>query len=635
MLDKRRVVADIEADSLTPTVIWVICCRDIDTGEVFVFKRPDLYPKEFQNFTRTVSLWVYHNGIDFDIPAIELLVPDVRGVHRPDNTVDTLICSRLFNYNLLGGHGLDAWGRRFNSPKIEFNDYSKLTQEMVDYCIQDTEVTYRLFKRIEPFLDKPEWKPALDLEHRMQWVCREMHENGFWFDIDKAKELRKEIGTKVEELKELLQKEFPPQPKVIKEITPKPTKFGTINKQDFRWVDNGDLSQFELDSPFTRIEWEEFNPGSTTQIVSRLNAAGWKPTEKTKGHIELERKRRKSKEDKERLEYFKEWGWKVNEQNLATLPDTAPRGAKQLSRYLILSGRLSTIDEWIGCYCPSTHRIHGKFVGLGAWTHRMAHKEPNTANIVRVSFGEDQAPKLGEDGGYGVEFRSCWGADPSKWLVGVDAEGIQLRILAHYMNDPEFTKAIEEGRKEDGSDIHTLNWNALGRNICRSRDDAKTFIYSWLLGAGTRKTAEVLGCSMEEATLARTNFLEAYPGLKKLKEEQILRDAERGYFIGLDGRPVKVANEHLVLTGYLQNGEAIIMKKWCLHWRDRLIGDKINFRLVDFVHDENQTEVDTYEEAEYTKRVQVDSFPVIGEQLGLRCKLTGSGTIGKNWYETH
>src|SRR5690606_29196219 len=144
-----------------------------------------------------------------------------------------------------------------------------------------------------------------------------------------------------------------------------------------------------------------------------------------------------------------------------------------------------------------------------------------------------------------------------------------MRIFAHLVEDEELINALIRGRKEDKTDIHSLHQRKLGE-ACRSRDDAKTFIYAWLLGAGIAKVAEILQCDSTTARRSVDNFISSYPKLKDLKRTQIPADARRGYFIGLDGRKVICDSEHLMLAGYLQNGEAIIMKGACIEWQNEL-----------------------------------------------------------------
>lgn len=335
------------------------------------------------------------------------------------------------------------------------------------------------------------------------------------------------------------------------------------------------------------------------------------------------------------LDEYKHYGWKVNETNLKTLPPTAPKAAQDLAKWLTLEGRRSSLAEWIGCVNDEDMRIHGKFWHIGAWTHRMSHSSPNQANIPSVFHGEPQTAVEFVKSKYDGQLRSLFMVPKGHYLVGCDAEGIQLRILAHYMKSQEYVDAICTGKKEDLTDIHNLNKKALG-DVCKSRDVAKTFVYSFLLGAGVGKTAEVLSCTVPEAQRAVESFLRALPELARLKGLDIPRDVMRGYFTGLDGRKVECSSEHLMLSGYLQNGESVVMKRATVKWHARLTKEKIPFKLVDYVHDEWQTQVKGDRDmAEYVGQVQADAIREVGEDLGIFCPLAGSYDIGKDWLETH
>lgn len=169
---------------------------------------------------------------------------------------------------------------------------------------------------------------------------------------------------------------------------------------------------------------------------------------------------------------------------------------------------------------------------------------------------------------------------------------------------------------------------------------------AFLLGAGDAKLANVLGCSLAEAKEARKKFLEFYPGLKALKDNQIPQDASRGYFEGFDKRLVLCDSEHLMLAGYLQNGEAVIMKKAKQIWWKRLSKEKVPFWLVNWVHDEWQTEtVNCMDTATYIAQVQADAIRIAGEEYNVYCPLAGSWqkeenglmvpSVGTNWCHTH
>jgi len=331
---------------------------------------------------------------------------------------------------------------------------------------------------------------------------------------------------------------------------------------------------------------------------------------------------------------FDKYGWKLNETNLATLPDTAPKEIRALTKWLTLEGRRSSLEEWLNCV-EDDGRIHGKFWHIGAWTHRKAHSNPNSANIAAQFHGTPKNAVEEVKAKYDGDMRALFHAPDGAWLVGTDAEGIQLRILAHYMKSEAYREAIVSGKKEDETDIHNLNKRAIGP-VCRDRDAAKTFIYAWLLGAGVGKIAEILGTSTAHASRAIELFLTSLPELRRLKQIKIPADARRGGFIGLDGRFVQCNSEHLMLAGYLQNGESVIMKRAAVLWTERAEEAGYKFELVNDVHDEWQTIVyGSKEDAEDVGTIQCEAIEQVGEELELFCPLAGNTVVGKNWKETH
>jgi DNA polymerase-1 len=618
------VVADIETEGLEdPKVIHCVVCKDAQTGEVYDFTDVLGHNRErFISFCSRVSHWIGHNFIAFDGPVLNRLL----GLRIDlSECTDTLVVARCLNYNQEGGNSLEAWGRRLGVLKGSVKDFSVFTPEMLEYCRQDVEVTFQLYKRFRPYITSGIQGESIRLEHKVASLCNELNTNGFTYDITRSNSLRKELQERINLLNQEILQVFPSKPRGIQEVHPKITKGGTLSMSQFRFVEPKDglrdLSQYN-GYPFTRIEYYPFNPGSPKQCVDRLWDAGWEPFEKTKGYLQAERDR-----NSDRLAYYARYGWKVSDANLGTLPEDAPEAIRKLVQWLLLNSREKALETWENAYRPTTGRIHGRFNHIGAWTHRMSHAEPNMANIPS-HIGRDGKPAE-----YGKEFRELWRASPGNVLVGCDADGIQLRVLAHYMDDPRFTQALIAGRKEDASDAHSLNQRALGA-VCRSREVAKTFIYSWLLGAGEGKTAAVLGCGKEESRQARESFISFYPGLKELKKRRIPHDARRGFFTGFDGRRILCSSEHFMLAGYLQAGEAVVMKRACLLWKERLDNLRIPYCLVDFVHDEWQTEC-LPEHAQMIGQVQSEAIADVGDLLKLRCPMKGNFNVGTNWFETH
>lgn len=649
-----RVVIDIEANRLVnPDQIWCIVCKNIDTGKYDIFRKVTQDVQERQRFLEyasSVTLYIGHNFLGYDWPVLVSLLALSHG-SIAEVTCDTLIISKLVDYSR-NGHSIEDYGIEFGLQKGKFTDFSKYSQEMEDYCVRDVDICERIYLKYRRYLSKPEHQASILLEHRFQLVVDSLHRNGFAFNTDKATKLLDKVTEGLAVLDKEILEAFPPRLKLIREIHPKETKYGTLSKTDFRWHPTGDLSEFNGGS-FCRCDWECFNPSSHKQIVHVLSESGWRPIDKTQSHIDKERelnRLRYNRGDKAlditrkelivQLDQLKKTGWKVNEANLETLPVSAPKAARLLAKRILLESRRRTLTEWLGLVSPQG-RIHGKFYAIGAWTHRMAHQAPNTANIPN-EFDTAGKKKL-----LGKELRSLWCAPVNRLLVGVDAEGIQLRIFAHLINDPEFTDALVKGKKDDKTDPHSLNQRILG-SVCRSRAAAKRFIYALLLGAGSSKLTEILGCSEQETKEALSRLMGRYEGWKQLKEEVFPTDARRGWFTGLDGRKVKIPSDtdggrkHLAMSGYLQNGEAVCMKLATMKWIDKL--KEYDALLVNFVHDEWQVECpNDMSIAINIAQLMATSLQSVGQDLKLKCPLSGSYwnddlkdyTIHTNWSKTH
>ena len=643
-----RVVIDIEANGKdNPTKIWVICCLDIDTGELYTFRRVSDDPVEkekFLVFSKCVSLWIGHNVIGYDFPVLSNLLHFNLSSYTSDRCIDTLVVSKLNNYSRQGGHSLESYGEELNFPKNLFSDWSKYSQELEDRCATDVRLCLLVYNALfSSYIKHSCNKSAINTEQEFYSDCLELSNTGFGFATGKCTSLLEKVTKELKELDDDIGRSFPPRLHCIREITPRVTQYGTLNRSDFRWIKSGDLSEYNGGS-FCRCEYRYFNPSSHKQIIFTLNSAGWKPTVKTKAHIEALRQRQTLPS---RLEALQRTGWKINEENLSTLPFTAPAPARALAKRILLESRRRTLTEWLGLV-SSEGRIHGQFLSIGAWTHRMAHQKPNMANIPNSHYLDGRVKLLGS------EMRSLFIAPKNRLLVGVDAEGIQLRIFAHYIDDEEFTNALVRGRKEDKSDPHSLNQRILG-SICRSRAAAKSFIYAFLFGAGIGKLSEILGCERTQTENALAKLMERYTGLDYLKRTTIPRDARRGWFTGLDGRRINIPGmdvgerRHLVMSGYLQSGEKIIMSKARLSWKkkiDLIFPKEYAIKLVNFVHDEWQTETpNDLMIAHQVAEIKCQSLVETGVELKLKCPLAGSygenhndprmWTIGSNWKVTH
>ena len=582
-----RVVFDIETDGLDATVIHVLVAKEVGVKGNYVIRSP----KAFAKFAEGVTEWIAHNGLGFDIPVIEKLW----GYKIPlSKTIDTLVLSRLFDPQRKGGHSLKVWGERLGDFKDEFSDWSAYSEEMKEYCKQDVHVTELLYEHLMKEGSKFS-KKSIRLEHAVHFIMCEQEKNGFELNVELAQEIYTVCLKETQRIEADIKEFMVPIAVPVKEVVLRYKKDGSIHNNQL-------LEGQNVQGDYTKIMWEEFNLGSPKQINKRLDRLGWKPTVKTKSGD----------------------SYKVCPENLATIPDDAPQAVKGLKAWKVLETRWKLAQEWLE-KAQGDGRVHGTVITTGAVTHRAAHRGPNMANIPSVPHGKDGILwKM--DGMYAAECRQVFKVPEGKLLVGTDAAGIQLRVLAHYMNDPVYTEQVIDG------DIHTFNMNALGR-FCKDRPTAKTFIYAFLLGAGVGKIAEILGCNAAQANKSMQNFYEALPTLKRLKSEAS-RAASMGWMKGLDGRILTIGSDHLALSVYLQGGETVIMRLANVFWQRQAKKEGINFKQCAWVHDEWQTEVDE-DQAHRLGEIQVQSIVDAGKFFKLNCPMDGEAKIGKNWLETH
>lgn len=291
--------------------------------------------------------------------------------------------------------------------------------------------------------------------------------------------------------------------------------------------------------------------------------------------------------------------------------------AELVKEYLLVQKRVSQIESWMEAV-GKDGRVHGKVTTNGAVTGRMTHSSPNMAQI----------PNAGSI--YGPECRECWSVEEGNVLVGCDASGLELRMLAHYMKDEDYVRTVCEGSSKDGTDVHTVNQRAAG---LATRDNAKTFIYAFLYGAGDAKIGSIVGGSAKDGAKLKAKFLDQTPALRKLIE-RVGRQAAKGWVPGLDGRRIWVRSEHAALNSLLQGAGAIVMKKALVIFNDKIKKYKWDVKLVANVHDELQFECskDVAEEAGKAAKM---SIVEAGEYFKLRCPLDGEYKIGANWRQTH
>lgn len=611
-----RLVFDIETDGLLDECTKVHClvAQDYDTGEVHAF-RPHQIEEGLKLLEQADEL-IGHNILGFDIPALNKLYPNF----KPRAVLwDTFIISKVIWINIketdfslhrkgrlsaknIGRYSLKAWGERIKLLKDDFGedtDWKEFSEEMLTYCIQDVAVNCKLYSLI---LAKNYPINVLDMEQRIHQICLEQERFGFPFNVDKAQKLLAKLRVRTAELKAILTAELGPcwihSQGVI-------TPARNLNYKD---VTRGNVKE---GCEYTKIKIIEFNPGSRTHLAKRLQEKfGWEPTEfGDDGNPTL------SEDVLDKLE----------------LPI-----AKHISEFLMISKRLGQLAEgrqaWLSLERDGF--IHGRVDTLGTVTYRCSHSNPNLAQIPA-----NRAP-------YGADCRELFEALEDEYLLGCDVSGLELRLLAHYMakwDAGAYGKIILEG------DIHSENQKNAG---LPTRDNAKTFIYGFLYGAGDAKLAEIIKGTVRQGKQLKERFLKNTPALKSLREAVSQAVESKGQLKAIDGRVIPVRHKHASLNTLLQSAGAIVCKMWVIRFHELMKENGfihgVHYHQAAFVHDELQVRVK--KNVDTVKLIEVDgkkhfeclvgklcvqAIVETGVKLNLRIPLTGEYSVGKSYAETH
>jgi len=583
------ITFDVETNALNVRDVTTIHCCAIHTGNQTQLLKD---PKKWLEILENAEVLVGHNIIQYDIPAIQQVYPKFKPKGK---IIDTLILCRMLYPNILdndfkkkwegmpiqmyGRHSLEAYGYRLGHSKkhADLTDFSKLTDELAERCVCDTELNVKLWHRLQP---KASSIPcAVDLEMRFASLVALQERSGFAFNVQGALELECEINGQLNTLNERLRQRFP-------------------------FVDGGLFTPRRKDSSRGYVEGatmcrlKELNPNSRDHIAWVLqNHLGWKPDE------------------------FTESGKpKVDETVLSKIP-----GAEDFVEILTLQKRLGQLstgnNAWLKLV-ERDNRIHGSVITVGCATARCAHVSPNMAQVpaVRSVLGPECRALFGP---------GRLGGGGSTKQVGVDLSGIEARCLAHYLwplDGSAFANEVLNG------DIHTANQKAAG---LETRDQAKTFFYALMYGAGAEKLGLITG---QDGKKLKKKYFRNMPALAKLTELVTNKAESEGFVKALDGRQIQIRSSHSSLNFLLQSAGAIISKLWYITCFEELTKAGLvygtDWSFLAHVHDEIQFAA-LEQHAERIGELAVRSAALAGEALGFRVAVGAEYKVGTNWAECH
>lgn len=597
----ETLVFDIETNGFLDTVskVWCIGIGSVEEKSLTLYADQPGYLPISAGIARlqAAGKLVAHNGIKYDAAVLNKLYGP--GTVDTFKIEDTLVMARLSDPESKANKLAD-WGERLGFPKGEWDQWDRWDPAMGDYCLQDVKVTVRVWRQLQKRLDGwwvDDELNAVLCEHYVEDCIARQERNGFKLNVEKAVQLVAELRQEMMDLERELEPIFPP-------VLVKDGK-AFMPKQD-----NARLG-YTAGAPFSRVKIQMFNPGSRPQIEMRLKRKyGWKPTKFTgSGRAE------------------------INDQILAELDYPE---AISLARYFRVEKQLGQIADgdngWLKLV-TADGRVHGAVNPVGCRTHRMSHFKPNMAQVDKQD----------------LRMREVWEASTGWVLVGSDAEGLELRMLAHYLakyDGGAYGDSVINGRKEDQTDVHsrTMIIAAMFK-----RDNAKTLIYAYLYGAGNAKLGRIIcedaqmagqprpkGSYAQIGKAVRGRLETGIKGLEALLKAVKKAHKSTGKFKSLDGRMIVSISEHSALNTLLQSAGAVVMK-WALVIFDRRHRHRYgtDYRYCANVHDEVQMECRTREIAEEMGKAFAQAITDAGKFLKIRCPLSGSYDIGLNWKETH
>lgn len=592
---------DLEANGLLENATKIHCAvfKEIQTKEIVKFTPKNM--DKLTDFMDKQDVFIFHNGFGYDFPLIKKIYG--KDYTKTKNICDTLVMSRVLNPTRVlpphcpnrraGPHSIEAWGYRVGRGKPEYTEWDEYDEEMLHRCTEDVEILSLTYEALMEEARKANWMPAIKLSQTLFKNLQRQEEVGWYVDIEYLNRCIKWLNHWIE----LIDKVVVPQlPSKIENKGPvnKPfKKNGDYSAMCNSWYE--DPKEVGVSGPFSRITHRKTNINSNMEIKDYLLSQGWIPTE---WNLDDEGNRRSPKFSKE-----------------DTFQGINGKLGKLIARRVQCRQRMSVI-EGLKQLVRKDGTIPSSVANL-AVTGRAMHR-----NIVNV-------PNPGSF--FGRQFRKIFSCRPGKILVSCDSAACQIRMLCHYMNDEEYTDVVVNGKKEEATDMHSINQRKAG---LPSRNAAKTFFFAYIFGASDRKLGKELGCSETEARTVRNRFDESLPHLVRIKSELTESFRRTGYIEGYDGRPIRASSEHQLLVYLLQSAEAIYMTNVYNNVWNYLDKYFPGAGAVCWYHDE--ITVECYpEQAEEIKKMMEYAFENTGKEMGFNLPLPGEAKIGHNWYEVH
>jgi DNA polymerase I len=274
----------------------------------------------------------------------------------------------------------------------------------------------------------------------------------------------------------------------------------------------------------------------------------------------------------------------------------------------------------------SEGRVHTTFNQVGTATGRLSSTNPNLQNIpIRTELGR--------------EIRAAFIAAPGNKLISADYSQIELRLMAHFSDDPLLVKAYQIGQ-----DIHILTASEVFGVPAESmsketRNRAKAVNFGIVYGISPFGLAAQLNIDQHEARLYIETYFDRYKGVRafidRLLEQTRIEQRVRTVFGRV--RPIPdIQSRNANLRGFaertavntpLQGTAADLIKLAMIRIQEKLRKQKLQARMTLQVHDELLFDVPSAEVDEVSNLVKIEMESVIE----LKVPLVADVGVGDNW----
>ena len=321
-------------------------------------------------------------------------------------------------------------------------------------------------------------------------------------------------------------------------------------------------------------------------------------------------------------------GYSTSAEVLEGLRWEAPEVIEPLLRYRQLTKLNGTYVEGLLPLVDRNGRVHSTFDQVATATGRLSSSEPNLQNIpVRTEEGR--------------ELRKVFLPKPGWILLDADYSQIELRLMAHFSEDPALMEAFR-----NGEDIHARTASEIFdvppewvTPELRSR--AKAVNFGLIYGISGFGLSRNTGVSRREAASFIEKYFEKYPGVKRFMDEAAEEGIRNGYAVTLMGRrrylpelkspkaAIREFGKRAAMNTPIQGTAADIMKLAMVRVEEALRKEKMESRMILQVHDELLLECPP-EEAEKAGSLLRESMEQV---IQLRVPLVAEVHQGKNWFE--